>query len=62
MKYNLIFNRIAFIISLALCTSIGGLIHQNVINNNYIWLIGDFIILIMLYISVYYYAQHIDKE
>lgn len=62
MKNRLTFNRIVFILNLVLCTFIGGLMYQNIVDKNYIWIIGDFIILVMLYVSTYFYAQHIDKE
>jgi hypothetical protein len=40
----------------------GAMVYKNVIEHNYLWIIGDFIILVMLYVSTYVYAKDIDKE
>lgn len=45
-----------------LCTCMGAMVYKNVIENNYLWIIGDFIILVMLYVNAYFYAKDIDKE
>lgn len=45
-----------------LCTCMGAMVYENVIEHNYLWIIGDFIILVMLYVSTYVYAKDIDKE
>lgn len=62
MKNKLTFNRIAFFLNLLLCTCMGAMVYKNVIEHNYLWIIGDFIILVMLYVSAYFYAKDIDKE
>lgn len=62
MKDRLTFNRIVFFLNLLLCTCMGAMVYKNVIENNYLWIIGDFIILVMLYVSTYFYAKDIDKE
>lgn len=62
MKDELTFNRIVFFLNLLLCTCMGAMVYKNVIENNYLWIIGDFIILVMLYVSTYFYAKDIDKE
>ena len=62
MNDKLTFNRIVFFINLLLCTCIGAMVYKNVIEHNYLWIIGDFIILVMLYVSTYFYAKDIDKE
>ena len=62
MKDRLTFNRIVFFLNMLLCTCMGAMVYKNVIENNYIWIIGDFIILVMLYVSNYFYAKDIDKE
>ena len=62
MNDKLTFNRIVFFLNLLLCTCIGAMVYKNVIEHNYLWIIGDFIILVMLYVSTYFYAKDIDKE
>lgn len=62
MKDKLIFNRIVFFLNMLLCTCMGAMVYKNVIEHNYLWIIGDFIILVMLYVSTYFYAKDIDKE
>lgn len=62
MKDMLTFNRIVFFLNMLLCTCMGAIVYKNVIENNYLWIIGDFIILVMLYVSTYFYAKDIDKE
>lgn len=62
MKDRLTFNRIVFFLNMLLCTCMGAMVYKNVIENNYLWIIGDFIILVMLYVSTYFYAKDIDKE
>ena len=62
MNDKLTFNRIVFFLNLLLCTCIGAIVYKNVIEHNYLWIIGDFIILVMLYVSTYFYAKDIDKE
>ena len=62
MKDTLTFNRIVFFLNMLLCTCMGAMVYKNVIENNYLWIIGDFIILVMLYVSTYFYAKDIDKE
>ena len=62
MKDKLIFNRVVFFLNMLLCTCMGAMVYKNVIENNYLWIIGDFIILVMLYVSNYFYAKDIDKE
>ena len=62
MKDRLTFNRIVFFLNMLLCTCMGAMVYKNVIENNYLWIIGDFIILVMLYVSNYFYAKDIDKE
>lgn len=62
MKDKLTFNRIVFFLNMLLCTCMGAMVYKNVIENNYLWIIGDFIILVMLYVSNYFYAKDIDKE
>lgn len=62
MKDRLSFNRIVFFLNMLLCTCMGAMVYKNVIENNYLWIIGDFIILVMLYVSNYFYAKEIDKE
>lgn len=62
MNDKLTFNRIVFFLNMLLCTCMGAMVYKNVIENNYLWIIGDFIILVMLYVSTYFYAKDIDKE
>lgn len=62
MKDKLTFNRIVFSLNMLLCTCMGAMVYKNVIEHNYLWIIGDFIILVMLYVSTYVYAKDIDKE
>ena len=62
MKDRLTFNRIVFFLNMLLCTCMGAMVYKNVIENNYLWIIGDFIILVMLYVNAYFYAKDIDKE
>ena len=62
MNDKLTFNRIVFFLNLLLCTCMGAMVYKNVIEHNYLWIIGDFIILVMLYVSAYFYAKDIDKE
>lgn len=62
MKDRLTFNRVVFFLNMLLCTCMGAMVYKNVIENNYLWIIGDFIILVMLYVSNYFYAKDIDKE
>ena len=62
MKDKLTFNRIVFFLHLLLCTCMGAIVYENVIEHHYLWIIGDFIILVMLYVSTYVYAKDIDKE
>lgn len=62
MKDKLTFNRIVFFLNMLLCTCMGAMVYKNVIENNYLWIIGDFIILVMLYVNAYFYAKDIDKE
>lgn len=62
MKDRITFNRIVFFLNMLLCTCMGAMVYKNVIENNYLWIIGDFIILVMLYVSNYVYAKDIDKE
>lgn len=62
MNNQLMFNRIVFFLNLVLCTFIGAVVYQNIIQHDYVWIIGDIIILVMLYVSTYFYAQHINKE
>lgn len=62
MKDRITFNRIVFFLNMILCTCMGAMVYKNVIENNYLWIIGDFIILVMLYVSNYFYAKDIDKE
>lgn len=62
MKNKLTFNRIVFFLNLFLCNCMGVMVYENVIEHNYLWIVGDFIILVMLYVSTYFYAQNINKE
>lgn len=62
MKNKLTFNRIVFFLNMFLCTCMGAMVYENVIEHNYLWIIGDFIVLVMLYVSTYVYAKDIDKE
>lgn len=62
MKNKLTFNRIVFFLNMFLCNCMGAMVYENVIEHNYLWIIGDFIVLVMLYVSTYVYAKDIDKE
>ena len=62
MKNRITFNRIVFFLNMFLCTCIGAMVYKNVIEHNYLCIIGDFIIIVMLYVSTYVYAKDMDKE
>lgn len=57
MKNKLTFNRIVFFATLVLCTCMGTVAYKNIVEHNYVWLICDFIILVLLYINAYLYGK-----
>lgn len=57
MKNVFVFNKIVFFMTLLACTFMGALTYQNIVEHNYDWIIGDFIILVLLYINAYFYGK-----
>lgn len=57
MKNRLLFNRIVFFTTLVLCTFMGASVYQNIVEHDYAWVIGGFIILVLLYINAYLYGK-----
>lgn len=51
------YKRIVFFLTLAMTTGMGACLHQNLLTRNYAWAICDVIILILLYVNAYLYAQ-----
>lgn len=62
MKDKATFNRVVFFLNLVLSTFMGALIEKNIIDCQYFWIVGDMIILVMLYVSTYMYAKNIDED
>lgn len=59
MYKNKNFVRIMFMLILACISGMGAALYQNWIMGNYPWIIGDVIILILLFVDAYLYAKEI---
>lgn len=61
MMNNNNFRKIVFFLILCCITGMGAALYQNIMLERYPWVIGDVIVIILLYVDAYLYAREIEK-